>query len=486
MQNSNLRTNALVRLLPFVLFILEAAFGLFSGAAGDQKTALVLLMMFWMVLWWIFEVMPLGITALIPLVFLPWMRITDLDKVTPHYSHSVIYLFLGGFILARGLEKTRLSERISLQILKVVGKSDAGIVLGFTIATAFLSMWISNTATAVMMLPIAMSVIHFLRENLPPDQEKNISALGLVLFLTIAYAANIGGVMTPVGTPPNVVFVGYLDKLYQLKIDFWRWMLAVIPVAMIILLANFFILRKLYPYKLELPIGFTLFIREKLTAMGVLNGPQKVTLAVFCLVCSLWVFKDLLHLLLPHPILNDTSTAILGGVLLFVLPAKQKESGWSTVLNVKDIPDLPWNILLLFGGGMAMAAALKDVGLIESATNYFATLNISSTWVLIAVLAAMTLFLTEIMSNVALCVVALPVIMNLGVAMNLSPITIALPAALCSSFAFMMPISTPPNAIVFGTGQVKTAQMMKAGVWLNLISVFVVMTLGHWLFRLIL
>jgi sodium-dependent dicarboxylate transporter 2/3/5 len=486
MYTSILRTTALIRILPLVLIFLQATFGLFSGASGEPKTALVLLMMFWMVLWWIFDVMPLGITAMIPLIYLPFFNISDIDKITPHYSHSVIYLFLGGFILAQGLEKTRLSERIALEILRVVGKSDQGIVLGFTLATAFLSMWISNTATTVMMLPIAMSVVAFLRNNLAADQESNIGALALVLFLTIAYAASIGGIMTPVGTPPNVVFVGYLDKLYNLKIDFWRWMVVVMPIGLLVLLANMIILKKLFPYKVELPQGFAFFIREKLTKMGKMNGQQKITLGVFALVCFLWVFKDLIHLALPHPIINDTSTALLGGVLLFLLPTKQDETGWSTVLNVKDIPHLPWNILLLFGGGMAMAAAIKDVGLIESATQYFAALNITTPWLLVAVLATMTLFLTEIMSNVALCVVALPVIMNLGIAADINPIIIGMPAALCSSFAFMMPISTPPNAIVFGTGIIKTSDMMKAGFWLNIVSIVVVMTVGWGMMKLFL
>lgn len=485
-QGSLLRTNALIKVLPFVLLFLELTFGLFSGGGEHRNIALTVLMMFWMVLWWIFEVMPLGITALIPIVFLTFLRVMPLDKIMPHYSHSVIYLFLGGFILARALEKTRLSERIALEILRFTGKSDVGIVLGFTLATAFLSMWISNTATAVMMLPIALSVVGFLEENLPEHDKEDLKGLGLTLFLTIAYSANIGGIVTPVGTPPNVVFVGYLNQLYGIKIDFWRWMLAVFPVAAVVLAANIFLLKKFFPFSLTLPEGFAGFIRTKLKNLGKMNGPQIVTLSVFALVCSLWIFKDLIHFIIGFTFINDTSTAILGGILLFVIPSKQDENKWTAVLSAGDISRLPWNIVLLFGGGMAMAASLQEAGAIQIATDYFSSLNISSPWLLIFSLACLALFLTEIMSNVALCVVALPVIMNLGVAMNLNPLLVGLPAALCTSFAFMMPVSTPPNAIVFGTGQVKMTDMMKAGFFLNIISLAAVMSIGWWTFRILL
>lgn len=477
-----IRSQALIKFIPIVMLLLELSFGLFSAAGADPKLVLTMIMMLWMVMWWIFDVMPLGITALIPMFFLPFLGIIPLDKVTPNYSHSVIYLFLGGFILARALEKSRMSERMALEILRVTGKSANGIVIGFTAATGFLSMWISNTATAVMMMPIAISIISFLEQNLENKLENEIHKLSIVLFLTIAYASNIGGIMTPVGTPPNVVFVGFLDQIYNIKIDFWKWMLFVGPIGFILLIINYFLLIKLFPYKLILPETFKDFIKQKLKVLGKVDGPQLVTLLVFIIVCSLWIFKDVIHYLVGFEFINDTSTAILGGVLLFVLPSQQTETGWRSVLNAKDIAHLPWNIVLLFGGGMAMADALKIVGVIQMATDYFSSLQISSPWLLVATLTLMALFLTEIMSNVALCVIALPVIMNLGVAIGLSPIIVGLPAALATSFAFMMPVSTPPNAIVFGSGKIKIFEMMKAGFYLNIISIVVVMTLGWWLF----
>ena len=470
----------LTKVLPFVIWFLEIAFGFLSGMSSDPRIPLTTFMMLWMVGWWIFEVMPLGITALIPMIFLPFMGLSSPKEVTPHYAHTVIYLFLGGFIVARALEKTRMSERIALEILKLTGKSDRGIVMGFGLATAFLSMWISNTATTVMMVPIAYSVMNFLKDNLEESQKTSLPALSLVLYLTIAYSANIGGIMTPVGTPPNVVFVGYLDQLYGVKIDFWKWMVAVIPPALLVLFSMFTLLRKLYPYAVTLPDDFPQFIKRKLNDMGPLNSKQYVTLCVFALVAFLWIFKGVIHKLTGTSFLNDSSVAILGGALLFLIPARSEDpkSSWSAPLNEKDISYLPWNIVLLFGGGMAMASALKDAGLIQMATDFFASMNISSPWMLIFSLAVMALFLTEIMSNVALCVVALPVVMNLGVASGLNPVLVGMPVALCTSFAFMMPVSTPPNAIVFGTGEVRIKQMMRAGVFLNIISVLIVMTVG--------
>ena len=480
-----LRSNFLIKVLPFVGLIFEVSFGLLSGMSENPSIPLVSFMTLWMVAWWIFDIMPLGVTALIPMVFLPLLGITPLSEVTPKYAHPVIYLFLGGFIVARALEKTKLSERIALEILRLTGKSDFGIIVGFGSATAFLSMWISNTATTVMMVPIAYSVLNFLRDNLEESQKGQVPQLAIVLYLTIAYSANIGGIMTPVGTPPNVVFVGFLEELYGQKIDFWKWMLAVIPPAVVVMGVMFYSLRKMFTYKLEIPKDFPNFIRAKLKTLGPLNAEQKVTLGVFVLVAFLWIFKALIHAVLGAEFLNDSSVAIMGGILLFLIPARDSQGYWRAPLDQKDISHLPWNIVLLFGGGMAMAAGLKDVGLIELATQYFAALDIQSPWLLVLMLAAMALFLTEIMSNVALSVVALPVVMNLGVAAGLSPILVGMPVALCTSFAFMMPISTPPNAIVFGTGEIKMSHMMRAGFLLNLVSVAVVMSLGWWLIKIV-
>ena len=454
-----------------------------SSQLGDRNVVLCLFLGAWMVSWWIFEILPLGITALIPLFYLPFFNISTIKEVTPAYSNPVIFLFLGGFVIARALEKTHLDERISLNILKRTGRTDAGIILGFVIATAFLSMWISNTAATVMMVPIAMSVTHFLKLNLNTEAQANLPTFNTALFLSIAYSANIGGIMTPVGTPPNVIFIGYLNEMYGRNVDFYEWILATAPLAITLLYIMTITLKWIYPYKLSLPENLKEFINDKLEGLGSISTKQKVTIIVFLIAASLWVFKGVIHYMTGFSFLNDTSVAIMCGVLLFLIPTSNQ--GWQPVLDKKDISHLPWDIVLLFGGGMALAGALNTVGLIEIVTQFFGGLDLTQPYFLIFTLAGLALFLTEIMSNVALCVVALPLIMKLGEAQGIDPLLIAMPVTLCTSFAFSMPVSTPPNAIVFGTNEVTVKQMLRVGVLLNLIALTLTMSLGFLLIKFI-
>lgn len=469
---------------PFFFLVLELLFG-WSTLGGNSKITLSLFLLMWMVSWWVLEILPLGITALIPLFYLPFFNIAAIKDVSPHYANPVIFLFLGGFIIATALEKTKLDERMALGILRITGHSDNGIIIGFIIATAFLSMWISNTATTVMMLPIAMSVMQFLKDNLDESSKKDIPAMSVALYLGLAYSASIGGIMTPIGTPPNVVYLGYLQDLYQRKIDFWRWIVATSPMAILLLVVMFFILKTLNPYKVELPTSFRSFIDKKMKALGPISRPQTITIIVFLLAALLWIFKDLIHYWMDVEFLNDTSIAIFCGVLLFFIPINFRESG-KTVLDAQDIPKIPWDIVLLFGGGMALAGCLETVGIIEATTQYLGHFNLGSPYWLVFILALSTLLLTEIMSNVALCVVALPLIMKLGEAQNMDPLLVSLPAALCASFAFTMPISTPPNAIVFGSNAITIKQMIRAGIFLNIAGVLLTMTIGYFMIQWIL
>ncbi|MGH1467802.1 MAG: SLC13 family permease, partial [Bdellovibrionales bacterium] len=260
-------------ILPFLFILLELSFGVLNPSS-NKDISLCLFLAAWMVSWWVFEILPLGVTALIPLFFLPFFQIMPLKAVSPAYSNPVIFLFLGGFIIARALEKTKLDERIALNILACTGKSDFGIVIGFTIATAFLSMWISNTATTVMMVPIALSVVHFLKTNIQTENKSSIDSLAIVLFLSIAYSANIGGITTPVGTPPNVVLLGYLEDLYSHKIDFSSWLLATTPVAVTLLFIMLLLLKKLFPFKVPIPENFHSFLSVKISSLGKFNTPQ--------------------------------------------------------------------------------------------------------------------------------------------------------------------------------------------------------------------
>lgn len=469
--------------LPIVLWLIGLCIDV-TQTVADRNIYFCLFLTGWMVTWWIFEVLPLGITALIPLFYLPFMQIVEIKHVSPSYANPVIYLFLGGFMIARALEKTKLDERIALQILSVTGRSDSGIIVGFIVTTGFLSMWISNTATTVMMVPIAMSVVHFLKLNLRSDSSRSLDSMTVVLFLAIAYAANIGGIASPIGTPPNVVFMGYLDEFYTRKIDFWKWCVIAAPVAVVLLIIMFHLLKSLYRFSVPIPAGFNDFIRERIVGLGHIDSTQKITVVVFLLAICLWIFKNVINYLVNTELLDDTSIAILAGVLLFLLPTDFKDL--KPVLDKTDLPLLPWDIVLLFGGGMALAGALKEVGLIQMTTAYFATLDFASPYWMILTLATLALFLTEIMSNVALSVVALPMIMKLGEAQGLDPVIVAMPATLCASFAFSMPISTPPNAIVFGTNTITVKQMLKAGILMNVVALTITMTLGFYLINVLL
>ncbi|MEM7647125.1 MAG: SLC13 family permease [Pseudomonadota bacterium] len=441
-----------------------------------------LALMVLMVTLWILEVIPLGITALLPIVVLPIAGVLPLKEVTQQYGNPMIFLFLGGFVIARALEKTQLNERLALSILRRTGHSASGVLIGFILGTAFLSMWISNTATTLMMVPIALSVLSFFSSHLKSQSKKDLDLFSVSLFLCIAYSANIGGVITPIGTPPNVVFLGYLEELYQRQIDFFLWMATVAPIGVTLLFAMYVIVTKLYPVQLAIPSDFGSYIQKKLDSQSLLASEQRVTLCIFFLTAFLWIFKGLIHKLLGFSALNDTSIAILGALLLFLVPTGK---GKRTLVKA-DIAFLPWDIVLLFGGGMALAKALAEVGLIEKLVEISSQWHNLSPFLLIAFLVTMVLLLTEIMSNVALCVVALPLLMKVAESQGLDPLLVGIPAVLASSFAFAFPVSTPPNAIVFGTEKITMKQMLRAGLLVNVIALAITLLLSGFLIRTIL
>ena len=343
-------------------------------------------------------------------------------------------------------------------------------------ATAFLSMWISNTATTVMMLPIVSGIMAHLRDQVSWSKEDQQN-YHVVLLLTIAYSANIGGVMTPVGTPPNVVLIGYLQDLYKIEVSFADWILIFGPLGALFLSLQFKILNGLFPYSFQLGEGFKAYIFHQQRQLGSWTFEQKVTAWVFGGACFLWVFKGIIKAWLGFGI-DDTSIAILAGFLLFLIPHPQM---WSRrVLNRAHIQRLPWDIVLLFGGGMALADALDKMGVIAQWTQVISAQPFFSNYGLMVLLVGLDLTLTEIMSNVALCVVLLPMLMSLATGYGISPLYFAVPVALASSFAFSLPIATPPNAIVFGTGQVRISQMLKAGFFMNLVGWLLIITVGFW------
>ncbi len=442
----------------------------------------------WMIVWWVTEAVPIPVTALLPLIAFPVLGTMDMKEATVPYAHPIIFLFLGGFMIALALEKHRLHERIALNLIRITGTSGNGIIKGFMIATAFLSMWISNTATAMMMLPIALSVVQLLNKNKGlklhelPRQERNF-AMGLLLM--VGYSATLGGLATIIGTPPNVVFAGLLDDFYHEKLDFGKWMMIGVPVSGALLGSTYVIItRILFPNMLDNVEGADELIETKLKELGPITREEKRVLTVFLLTSFFWIFQHPLDTyLFRSDILNDTIIAMAGGLLMFVVPADISKRTF--LLEWKDTINLQWGILILFGGGLCLASGLEKAGIIQTAGNWLAEQSTFDTLLLMGLIAT-TVLLSEFLSNVALVQIFVPVIFGVADGMHINPIFMALPITLSASIGFMFPIATPPNAIVFSSGFIRMKDMVKAGILLDLASMLIILvaslTLVKWVY----
>ncbi len=435
----------------------------------------VLAVALWMIVWWISEAAPVPVTALLPLILFPLLGVMKMSEAAAPYANPIIFLFMGGFMIALGLEKHRLHERIALNLIKFTGTSGNGIILGFLIATGFISMWISNTATAMMMLPIAISVINLLsteRKNSPETETMGERNFGIGLMLVIAYAANIGGVATIIGTPPNVVFVGLLDQFYHQKMEFGKWMLVGVPISILLLTVCYLVItRIIFPNRLDKIYGADTLIKNKLTELGNIRHEEKLVMLIFGLTCSLWIFQQPLNLLFGNELLNDTNIAMAGGCLMFVVPSSLKN--FKFLLHWKDTEKLSWGILILFGGGLCLAQGLSNAGIIQAVGARIAEQSSSVNWLLLGLITA-SIFITELMSNVALVQIFIPVVFGIAVNLGLNPILLGMPVAMGASMAFMFPVATPPNAIVFSSGHMKVNDMMRAGIVMNIISIVLI------------
>lgn len=421
-----------------------------------------------MVVWWISEALPIAATALLPIVLFPLLGVTDIAGATTPFANPLIYLFLGGFIIALGMERSGLHRRIALTIIVRVGTRPMAIVAGFMLAAAFLSLWVSNTATAMMMLPIALSVTRLVEGEADRDHR---SGFAVVLLLALAYACNIGGLGTLIGTPPNALLAAYLLDSHGLEIGFGQWMLVGLPLVMIALPLVFVLLtRVIFRLRIgELPGGREL-IRGELARLGRMDRAEKQVAAVFVLTAALWVTRPLLQTWLPG--LSDTGIAIFGALLLFILPVDWR--AWRFVLSWRDTTRLPWEVLILFGGGLSLAAGISDSGLAEWIGAAFQRLDGLPVVLVIVLAVGAVIFLTEVTSNTATAAAFLPILGSVAVGMGLDPIVLAAPAAVAASCAFMLPVATPPNAIVYGSGRVTIPQMARAGLLINLMMVVVV------------
>jgi sodium-dependent dicarboxylate transporter 2/3/5 len=429
----------------------------------------VIACMVWMLTWWISEVIPVAVTALLPLILFPVTGVMGIQEVCSPYGSSPIFLFMGGFMIALAMEKWNLHKRIALNMIRLTGTDARGIVLGFMLATALLSMWISNTATAVMMIAIVQPTIKLLFEH-SNENEHEKNRFALCLLLGIGYSASIGGLATIIGTPPNVVMVGIVQRMTGEEVSFFKWMLACTPLMLILLVACYFLLtRVMFPFHLKRFTHSEQIIKEEIVQLGKMNPQERAVAFIFMLTASLWIFNQPLRHLPGLSFLDDTSIAMTGGLLLFILPVKGQ---W--LMEWEDTKQLQWGILLLFGGGLALAKALEHTGvitLLASLANAFEGIHV---YVLIIILTAISLFLTEIMSNVALATIMVPVVIGIAEGVGANPVLFALPVTLATSYGFMMPISTPPNAIVYATGYIRMKDMIRAGFWLDLIGLILV------------
>ncbi|MGW5876922.1 SLC13 family permease [Nocardiopsis terrae] len=437
-----------------------------NGAAVAAITA-------WIAVWWATEALPIPVTSLLPLVLFPLMvEGTAVGDVATSYGSATIFLFMGGFMLALAMQKWNLHKRIALTIVSKVGSNTAGLIGGFMIATGFISMWVSNTATAVMMLPVGLSVVALIAQFRNGRTDANFAT---ALMLGIAYAASIGSVSTLIGTPPNVLMVAYLAENHDIHLGFGEWMMVGLPLAAVFLLLAWFVLIRVFPPQIKKVEGAQELIRAELTGMGPMSRGEKLVLALFAFAAFSWIFvpiiADIGAVAEAAPWLgsvSDAGIAMTVAVLLFLIPVDRRTPlmDWDTAVK------LPWGILLLFGGGLAVSTQFTGSGLSAWIGGQVSGLAGVPTWILITAVAALVLVLTELTSNTATAATFLPILGGVAVGMQVDVLVLIVPAVLAATMAFMLPVATPPNAIAFGSGYVNITQMLKGGLWLNLIALF--------------
>ncbi|WP_274474856.1 SLC13 family permease [Mangrovimonas aestuarii] len=435
----------------------------------------------WIAVWWITEAVAIPVTALLPIVLFPLSGGLSLGDTTASYGHKYIFLFLGGFILAITIEKWNLHKRIALNIIRIVGTNVNKIILGFMVATALLSMWISNTATAVMILPVGIAIVLQLEDNPNTIQNENL-IFGKALMLAIAYSASIGGIATLIGTPPNLVLAGVIERTYNSEITFAQWFLFGFPISVILLIGCWIYLTKIaFKFKQKEFPGGKLEIQRQLLSLGKISYEEKAVLLIFSLTAASWICRSfLLSKWLPQ--IDDTIIAILASIILFLVPRK---NGEEALISWEDATKLPWGILILFGGGMALALGFESSGLATWIGEQLTSFTGFSVFILILIIITAVNFLTEITSNMATTAMLLPVLVPLAKIVNIHPYLLLVSATLAASCAFMLPVATPPNAVVFGSGYLKIEDMVKKGIWMNIISIILMTFTVYYILPLI-
>ncbi len=463
-------------LILFLIFVFDLPG--FDIPHKASATAGVVLMM---ACFWISQCLPIPVTSLLPIVLFPLLGIAGSQTTVKYYADNNIYLFMGGFIIALAIERWNLHRRISLLITLLLGTSPAKIILGFMGGTAFMSMWISNTATALIMLPIGMAVISELESN-----RKKKTNFGIALMLGIAYGASLGGIATPIGTPPNILFLGVYEKSFTNAppISFFNWLTVFLPLVLILLPLAWFILAKLiFPTKSATGSGRKI-IKAELKKLGPMSAPEKKVLVIFTITALLWIFRSNISLgfftipgwsnILPNPkLIHDATVAMFMGIVMFIIPAG-KDYKHTFLMDWHTAIKLPWGILLLFGGGFAIAGGFTLSGLDIQIGQALKPYLVFHPLLIVLIICLILTFMTELTSNTATAAALLPIMKGTAIALNLNPLLLMIPATISASMAFMLPVATPPNAIVFSSGVIKISHMAKIGVILNLSIAFIV------------
>ncbi|MDP3071489.1 MAG: SLC13 family permease [Opitutaceae bacterium] len=434
-----------------------------------------------MATFWICETVPIPVTALLPLALFPVLGLGDIRETAAPFANPIIYLFLGGFLIALAMQRWGLHRRVAINLIGAMGTRPSRLVAGFLLASAAVSMWVSNTATALMMLPIALSIVQLMpAESRGTPGQKNFST---ALLLSVAYGATTGGMATLIGTPPNALLAAYVSKVYGFNIGFGQWMLLGVPVMLITLPVVYLVLTRV-SFRLdhgEIP-GMAALIAGERGRLGAWSRGEIAVLVVFVLTALGWVFQPLLARALP--MLSDTTIAIMGGLLLFLIPINLRRGEF--VMNWEATKGLPWEVLLLFGGGLSLAGSIEKHGLSRYLGSLCSGLDGIPTIALVGVICFGILMLTELTSNTATAATFLPIVAALAVSLGENPLLFLVPTALAANCSYMLPVGTPPNAIVFGSGRITLPQMARAGMWLNVmlvpLIVGLVMLIGRWVF----
>lgn len=434
-----------------------------------------------MAIFWVTEALPLPVTAMLPLPLFPLLGVAAIKEAAAPYANPVIFLFMGGFVVALAMERWRLHERIALFVLKSVGDRMDYLVGGFMLATAGLSMWVSNTATTLMMLPIALSIIALYKERTQSSaagRQGTYLLFPSALLLSVAYGATAGGMATLVGTPPNAFLAGFMRQTYGIEIGFAQWMAMALPLSILLLFIIWWLItRVIFKLKGRVIEGAHELIKERAAQQGKMSTGEVRVAILFALLAAAWVLRPWLSKLAPGLGLNDTVIAMIAAVLAFLIPVDLKRGEF--LMNWEWAQRLPFGVLILFGGGLTLAAAISKTGLAEWMGTQLAVVGGLSPVLIVMVMITMLIFLTELTSNTATTAAFLPVVAALAISLGEHPLLLVAPAALAASCAFMLPVATPPNAIVFASGNLTIGQMARAGALLNIVAIALITMIAY-------